>query len=80
MLSLSRRLPKEGRGSLLGGRAESSPGLGRSARPHHGSNVSTSTHRPYCSVYSDPSPRGPGVSEVHPLGQWLFDDFNFFSL
>lgn len=59
--------------------------LGRSARPLQRSDVSTSTHRPYCSVYNDPPQTPPPegcVSAVHPLGQWLFDDviLIFFSV
>lgn len=50
---------------------------GRSAWPLQRSDVSTSTHRPYCSVYSDSprlSPRGTGVSGVYSLSQWLFEN------
>lgn len=37
---------------LSQGGAGSSPGLGRSAWAHQRSDIGTSTHRPYCSVYS----------------------------
>ena len=63
------------RGSLLGGGAGSSLGLGRSARPRHRSDVSISTHRPYCSVYSDPPQTPPledlGLPEVLPSGSMV---------
>lgn len=69
---------------LFGGRAGSSLGLEWSARPSHRSDVSTCTHRPYRSVYSDlPQalpPEGLGFQRsVSPLVQWLFNDLIFFS-
>lgn len=70
---------------LFGGRAGSSLGLEWSARPSHRSDVSTCTHRPYRSVYSDlPQalpPEGLGFQRsVSPLVQWLFNDLIFFFL
>lgn len=76
VLGFQMRIPPPRQGAAKSGQVSRNP---------QRSDVSTSTHRPYCSVYSDP-PQTPllegRVSAVHLLGQWLFDELIliFFSV